>query len=49
MPNENLYIHETIRISVRHRKDHLNHFCGWGARPRELFVYHWVPHAQGWA
>jgi hypothetical protein len=33
-----LYIHETIRISVRHRKAYLDHFCGWGAITRELYA-----------
>jgi hypothetical protein len=35
--SEKLYIHETIRISVRHRKAYLEHFCGWGKLTRELY------------
>jgi len=37
MPNENLYIHETIRINVRHRKEYLDHFCNWGPITRKLY------------
>jgi hypothetical protein len=33
-----IYIHETINISIRHRKDYLDHFCGvWAPRSRELY------------
>ena len=37
MANEKLYIHETIRISVRHRKQYLDHFCSWGPITRKLY------------
>jgi hypothetical protein len=40
MANEKLYIHETIRISVQHRKEYLDHFCNWGSITRELDDMH---------
>ncbi len=40
MANEKLYIHETIRIDVRHRKEYLEHFCSWGAISRKLYDMH---------
>ena len=47
MVNENLYIHETIRISVRRRKEYLDHFCSWGPTTRKLYdmrcVGVWAP------
>jgi hypothetical protein len=36
--SECIYIHETIRISVEHRKAYLDHFTDvWGVRTRELY------------
>lgn len=33
-----IYIHETININIRHRKDYLDHFCRvWAPRSRELY------------
>ena len=40
MANEKLYIHETIQISVRHRKEYLDHFCSWGPISREYYNMH---------
>ncbi|MBW2423943.1 MAG: NIPSNAP family protein [Deltaproteobacteria bacterium] len=37
MSNETLYIHETIQISVRHRKEYLDHFCSWDSTTRRLY------------
>jgi hypothetical protein len=35
---ERIYIHETINISVRHRKAYLDHFTNvWGPKSRELY------------
>jgi len=38
--NSKLYIHETIRISVRHRKQYLEHFCRWAPISRRLYDMH---------
>lgn len=38
MSEPKLYIHETIRISVEHRKAYLEHFCSWGRLTRELYA-----------
>lgn len=35
--NERLYIHETIRISVRHRTKYLEHFLKWAPISRRLY------------
>ncbi len=33
-----IYIHETMTISIKHRKDYLDHFCRvWAPRSRELY------------
>ena len=33
-----VYIHETMTISIKHRKDYLDHFCRvWAPRSRELY------------
>lgn len=40
MANPKLYIHETIRISVRHRKQYLDHFCSWGPITRKHHDMH---------
>jgi hypothetical protein len=35
-----LYIHETIRISVRYRRQYLEHFCDWGPISRRYHDMH---------
>jgi hypothetical protein len=37
VPGPPVYIHETIRIGVQHRKAYLDHFCSWGATTRKLY------------
>jgi hypothetical protein len=32
-----VYIHETIRVSVRHRQQYMEHFLSWGALARKLY------------
>jgi hypothetical protein len=33
-----IYIHETVQIGIKHRKDYLDHFCQvWAPRSRELY------------
>ena len=49
MANEKLYIHETIRISVQHRKEYLDHFCNWGSITREPYDMRCLGSGPPWA